>query len=112
MAIGAALVYPSIAVIMGGEPLYTLFAGTIFESPVYVTFLGIPVILMNYASSVIPVVLVCFFAAKLERFLDRCIPQLVEGICRTNAYNFGRCCSGTSGIGDRLQHSQVICWEL
>ena len=30
MAIGAALVYPSIAVIMGGEPLYTLFAGTIF----------------------------------------------------------------------------------
>ena len=26
MAIGAALVYPSIAVIMGGEPLYTLFA--------------------------------------------------------------------------------------
>ena len=78
MAIGAALVYPSIAVIMGGEPLYTLFAGTIFESPVYVTFLGIPVILMNYASSVIPVVLVCFFAAKLERFLDRCIPQLVK----------------------------------
>ena len=22
-----------------------------------------------------------------------------QGICRTNAYNFGRCCSGTSGIG-------------
>ena len=33
---------------------------------------------MNYASSVIPVVLVCFFAAKLERVLNRHIPELVK----------------------------------
>ena len=99
MAIGAALVYPSIAVIMGGEPLYTLFAGTIFESPVYVTFLGIPVILMNYASSVIPVVLVCFFSGKAGTIFGSLYSTVGEGICRTNAYNFGRCCSGTSGIG-------------
>ncbi|MDV4534359.1 PTS transporter subunit EIIB, partial [Enterococcus faecium] len=54
MALGAALVYPAIAGLTASvEPLYTLFSGTIFESPIYITFLGIPVILMNYGSSVI-----------------------------------------------------------
>lgn len=78
MAIGASLVYPSIAVIMAGEPLSTAFSGTIFESPVYVTFLGIPVILMNYASSVIPVIIICYFAAKVEKFLAKRIGDLLR----------------------------------
>lgn len=55
MAIGTAMVYPTLAGIMAEKPLYTLFAGTIIESPVHLTFLGIPVILMSYASSVIPI---------------------------------------------------------
>ena len=78
MAIGAALVYPSLAVIMSGEVLYTLFTGTIFETPVYIEFLGIPVLLMNYASSVIPVIVTCFFAAKLEKVLHNKISDLFK----------------------------------
>lgn len=78
MAIGAALVYPSISGIMAGDALYTLFAGTIFESPVYVTFLGIPVILMNYASSVIPVIAICFFAAKVENAVAKRVGDLLR----------------------------------
>lgn len=78
IAIGAALVCPTVMNIMGGEPLFTLFAGTIFESPIYITFLGIPVILMNYASSVIPVILICFFAAKIEKFFDKRMPNLIK----------------------------------
>ena len=78
MAIGAALVYPSLTTIMAGEPLYTLFAGTIFESPVYVTFLGIPVILMNYASSVIPAIVTCYFAAKVEKFFAKRMSDLFK----------------------------------
>lgn len=76
IAIGAAFVYPSISTIMAGEALYTLFSGTIFESPVYVTFLGMPVILMNYASSVIPVIVTSFFAAKVENFFAKRINDL------------------------------------
>lgn len=41
MLIGAALCYPTIqlsTVSSGAEPLYTLFAGTFFASPVYFTF--------------------------------------------------------------------------
>ena len=73
-------------------------------------FRGIPVILMNYASSVIPVVLVCIFCGKAgNEFLDRCIPQLVKAICRTNAYKFWAVLFWDFWYWDRLQHSQVIC---
>ncbi len=80
MAIGAALVYPNIAGITtsGAEPLYTLFGGTLFESPVYITFLGIPVILMTYSSSVIPIIVATFVASKVEGFFKRTIPSVVR----------------------------------
>lgn len=78
MAIGGALVYPAISGLTAGKPLYTLFAGTLFESPIHVTFLGIPVILMSYASSVIPIILATFFAAKVEKGLKKIIPDVVK----------------------------------
>lgn len=78
MAIGVALVCPTVVSVMSGEPLFTIFAGTIFESPVYITFMGIPVILMNYSSSVIPVILICFFAARFERFFRKIMPDLIR----------------------------------
>ncbi|MBD1381482.1 beta-glucoside-specific PTS transporter subunit IIABC [Metabacillus arenae] len=78
MAIGAALVYPALSGLSTGEPLYTLFAGTIFESPIHITFLGIPVILMSYASSVIPIILAAYFGAKVEYRFKKVIPDVVK----------------------------------
>jgi PTS system beta-glucosides-specific IIC component len=79
MALGAALVYPTIAGLTANtEPLYTLFSGTIFESPVYITFLGIPVILMSYGSSVIPIIISTYFGSKLEKGLARIIPSILK----------------------------------
>ncbi|MGQ8873033.1 beta-glucoside-specific PTS transporter subunit IIABC [Paenibacillus sp. TSA_86.1] len=78
MAIGASLVYPTLAGIRGGEPMYTLFAGTLFESPIRIEFLGIPVILMDYASSVIPIIIATFFAVKIERFFKKVMPKVVS----------------------------------
>ncbi|GAA0086250.1 beta-glucoside-specific PTS transporter subunit IIABC [Clostridium sp. CTA-7] len=78
MLIGAALVYPSILGLMNGEPLYTLFQGTMFESPVHITFLGIPVILMNYTSSVIPVIVATYFGGKIENGFKKIIPDVVK----------------------------------
>ncbi|MEC0127557.1 beta-glucoside-specific PTS transporter subunit IIABC [Paenibacillus pabuli] len=78
MAIGATLVYPTLSGLSSGDPLYTLFAGTLFESPIHITFLGIPVILMNYSSSVIPIIVATFFAVKIEKFFKRVIPSVVR----------------------------------
>ncbi|UFT99246.1 beta-glucoside-specific PTS transporter subunit IIABC [Radiobacillus kanasensis] len=78
MAIGGALVYPTLTQITAGEPLYTLFSGTMFQSPVFIEFLGIPVILMTYSSSVIPIILAAFFASKVESFFRKTIPDVVK----------------------------------
>ncbi|MCT4786622.1 beta-glucoside-specific PTS transporter subunit IIABC [Exiguobacterium aestuarii] len=78
MAIGASLVYPTLSTLTAGDPLYTVFSGTMFESPVHITFLGIPVILMTYSTSVIPIIIAAFFAAKLEKFLKTVIPDVIK----------------------------------
>lgn len=78
MAIGGSLVYPTLSGLTAGEPLYTLFAGTMFESPIHITFLGVPVILMSYASSVIPIILAAYFASVVEKRLRKIIPDVVK----------------------------------
>ncbi|GEN56360.1 hypothetical protein GCM10012290_08120 [Halolactibacillus alkaliphilus] len=79
MTIAMALVYPALEGIPGAtEPLYTLFSGTMFESPIYIEFLGIPVILMTYSMSVIPIIISTFFAAKLEKFFAKVVPSVVK----------------------------------
>lgn len=78
MAIGASLVYPALSGLTAGEPLYTLFAGSIIESSIFIEFLGIPVILMSYASSVIPIIVAIFLASKVEKGLKKLIPDVVK----------------------------------
>ena len=79
VAVGAALVYPSLATIMQGETLYTLFEGTLLSSEVKMEFMGLPVILMNYASSVVPIIVSLYFGAKIEHAIDKRMPELVKG---------------------------------
>ncbi|MEH7384619.1 beta-glucoside-specific PTS transporter subunit IIABC [Bacillus sp. JJ1521] len=78
MAIAAALVHPSLPGIKAGEAIMTLFTGTMFESPVQIAFLGIPVILMSYTSSVIPIILATYFASKLEKAFAKVVPTVVK----------------------------------
>jgi PTS system beta-glucosides-specific IIC component len=79
MAIGASLVYPALSSITAaGKPLYTLFQGTAIASPVFIEFLGIPVILMTYSSSVIPVIAATYFGAKVEKLLMKVTPSVVK----------------------------------
>jgi PTS system beta-glucosides-specific IIC component len=78
MAIAAALVHPGLTALTTGKPLYTLFSGTLFQSDVHVTFLGIPVILMSYASSVIPIILSTFVASRVEKGFKKIIPDVVK----------------------------------
>ncbi|MBM7654530.1 beta-glucoside-specific PTS transporter subunit IIABC [Neobacillus cucumis] len=78
MAIAAALVHPTLSTFTAGKPLYTLFSGSLFESQIHLTFLGIPVILMGYTSSVIPIVVAAFVAAKVEKGFKKVIPDVVK----------------------------------
>ena len=44
----------------------------------YVTFLGIPMIASNYTSSVIPVVVLCAFAGKVQKLARKIVPELIQ----------------------------------
>ncbi len=81
LVIGAALCYPTIqasTLAEGGAALYTLFSGTIFESNVYMTILGIPMIAMDYTATVMPVILICYLASKLEKGFSKIIPESLK----------------------------------
>lgn len=64
MAIGASLVYPNLVTFMTENPK--------------LDFLGIPVIVTTYASSVIPIILSIFIFSYLEKFLKRYIPKTLD----------------------------------
>ncbi|MDC7288156.1 beta-glucoside-specific PTS transporter subunit IIABC [Blautia schinkii] len=81
LVIGAIMCYPTVqgsALSAGGDVLYTLFQGTMFESNVYTDFFGIPMIAMDYTGTVIPVIFVVYFASKCEKFFNKFIPDLVK----------------------------------
>lgn len=66
MAVAAALVYPNIS--------------ALYSAGEAVSFLGIPVTLISYPCSVIPIVVAVFIQAKFEKLIKPLIPQVVRGI--------------------------------
>ncbi|MFK4567803.1 PTS transporter subunit EIIC [Enterococcus sp. UD-01] len=78
IVIGCALLYPNLANLIGTEAPSVMFQGTVFEAPVYFKFLGIPVLMMSYGQSVIPIIIATFFAAKLEKWLQKVCPDVVK----------------------------------
>lgn len=80
MAIGFALVYPTMVALTSGQVLGSIdlsFAGT-FQW--YATFLGIPIIMpaSGYTSSVIPVLLMVWFGSKVEHWAKSWMPASLK----------------------------------
>lgn len=80
MALGGVLVYPTLVNLSTGKPIETIFSGTMFAEKIYTTFFGIPLISQTYSTTVIPIILIVFFAAKLEHWLNQVIPALVKSL--------------------------------
>lgn len=78
-AIGAAMCYPAmVAMNSSKKVLFDLFNGTFLHSQVHATFLGIPIISMNYTSTVIPIILAVWFASIIEKWCKKWIPTVVK----------------------------------
>ncbi|MGG5315415.1 PTS transporter subunit EIIC [Enterococcus sp. AZ072] len=68
MMLAGILLHPSFqALVAAGDP---------------VKFFGVPVRLVNYASSVIPIILIVFVASYVERFANKILPDVVKYIFR------------------------------
>lgn len=75
LMLGLMMVYPTLETVItagGAAPLYTLFAGTWFETDIFSTFFGIPIIYQpgGYYYSLIPAIVAVFFASKVERWIS------------------------------------------
>lgn len=66
MAIGGSLIYPSLVSFMAENT--------------DLTFIGIPVISTTYASTVIPIILASFVYSKLEKLLEKFVPNMVKAV--------------------------------
>lgn len=80
MLLGGILIYPNILESLnGGEVIFSIFNGTPFALEAHSSFLGIPVLFpaMGYSSTVIPIIIITFFAAKVEKFLKKHIPDII-----------------------------------
>lgn len=79
ITIGAAMCYPAmVAMSSSKKVLFDLFNGTFLHSQVHATFLGIPIISMNYTSTVIPIILAVWFASIVEKWCKKWIPTVVK----------------------------------
>jgi PTS system beta-glucosides-specific IIC component len=76
LAIAGALIYPSIV--------------TMYNDKVELSFFGIPVVLMSYVSSVIPVIFSIWVLSLLEKQLNKFVHSSVKNFS-INSY-----CSGTN----------------
>lgn len=78
IVLGATLEYPTIITLAGGEAIMTLFTGTFLEANVQTTFLGIPVMLRDYSTTVIPTILVVYAASLLYKWLNKTLPPMLQ----------------------------------
>lgn len=80
VAIGVALVYPTMVALTSGEVLGSIDLGVAGTFSWYATALGIPIIMpaSGYASSVIPVLLMVWFGSVVERWLKELMPGAIK----------------------------------
>ena len=79
--LGLIICYPDIqlsALSAAGDPLYKLFEGTIIESSVYLTVFKIPMVALDYTSTVLPIIFIVYFASKVQKFFENRIPDMVK----------------------------------
>lgn len=80
LAIGLALLYPTMTALTGGEVLGSVELGFLGTFSWYADFFGIPIIMpaSGYASSVIPILLMVWFASVVEHWCKKWMPASVK----------------------------------
>ena len=80
LAIAFSLVYPTMVALTSGEVLGSVELGFLGTFSWYADFLGIPIIMpaSGYTSSVIPILLMVFFASKLEAWVKGWMPSSMK----------------------------------
>lgn len=70
------------AMLMGGILLHPNLSALASDGADYVTVLGLPVKMVTYSSSVIPIILIVFVLSYVEKFVEKIVPSVVKFILR------------------------------
>ncbi|WP_112180605.1 beta-glucoside-specific PTS transporter subunit IIABC [Paraliobacillus zengyii] len=68
---------PYVAFVIAGALVYPDLITT-YESGLELTFMGLPIYLTNYATSVIPIILTVFVMSKIEPLLNKIFPSAIK----------------------------------
>ena len=71
----------SLSIVLAGVLLHPNFVAMRAAGEA-VTYFGLPVPLVNYASSLLPIILIVYFQSKLERLCEKVIPSCLKFILR------------------------------
>lgn len=81
MAIGAVLIYPDLVTMTTGDPTGVLFEGNaLLKANVFGDVFGIPLVLLDYYTQVLPSIPIMWLAAKVQKFFNGILPELIRGI--------------------------------
>ena len=81
MAIGAVLIYPDLVNMTSGDPTGVLFEGNaLLQANVYGDVFGIPLVLLDYYTQVLPSIPIIWLASKVQKFFNGILPELIRGI--------------------------------
>ena len=81
MSLGAALCYPTLVTMMGGEMAGVTY-GTLWGMPCAFMFGAVPVLLTTYTSSVLPMLLMIPFMKWAEDFADKISPNVLKAFMK------------------------------
>lgn len=81
MTLGAALTYPTLVTMMGGE-MAGITYGTLWGMPCAFMFGVVPVLLTTYTSSVLPMLLMIPFMRWAEDFADKISPNVLKAFMK------------------------------
>lgn len=68
---------PYVAFVVAGALVYPDLIAT-YQAGIELTFLGLPIYLTNYATSVIPIILTVFIMSKIEPLLNKIFPSAIK----------------------------------
>ena len=78
LAIAGALIYSATIAVIPNAAGASVTLGSFASGGGHLTFLGIPVIMVSYLSAVIPTILAIYAQSKLEKLLNRVLPEAIR----------------------------------
>ncbi len=76
MVIGAAFSYPTLQ--LNYLKANSEVIGNVFNTDIYLKFLGMPVMVQNYEGGVVPVLFVVWFASRVQKISYKVVPEIVQ----------------------------------